>query len=94
MDAEKTIQFLLDQQAGHDERLAKLETNVTRLATIAEMQIEAHDRLTKETNAQIRALAEGQDQKMADLRDKVNSVTENMNALIRVVDGMIRRPPA
>lgn len=67
MDAEKTMQFLLDQQAGHDERLAKLEMNVIRLATIAEMQIESHDQLARRTEAgfarvdeQLRQLAESQ----------------------------------
>ena len=89
MDVEKTMEFLLSQQAGHDQRLAQLEANVTRLATIAEKQIEAHDRLARETSTKINALADAQQRaevEMAELR-------ENMNALIRVVDGLVRRPP-
>ena len=95
MDAEKTMQFLLDQQAGHDERLAKLETNVTRLATIAELQIESHDRLAQRTAAgfakvdeQLRQLAEAQ--KATDVQLKATD--ERLNALIQIVDGVIRRP--
>ena len=103
MDVEKTIEFLLGQQAGHDERLAQLETKVTHLATIAEMQIEAHDRLARQTAAQIGALAESQRQLVDSQRQLAESqrageesaaqVRENLNALIRIVDELIRRPP-
>lgn len=32
MDVEKTIEFLLNNQAGHDERLARIETTVDKLS--------------------------------------------------------------
>jgi septal ring factor EnvC (AmiA/AmiB activator) len=109
MDVEKTIQFLLDHQAGHDERLAKLETNVTRLATIAEMQIVSHDRLAERTAAgfakvdeQLRQLAESQKATDAQLKAtdvqlkatdvQLKATDDRLNALIQIVDGVIRRP--
>jgi len=92
MDVERTIQFLLENQAGHDERLAKLETNVIRLATIAEMQIEAHALLTQEVREYFRRSDERQEraderQRLADERQKHSD--ERLDAVIVLFERFI-----
>jgi CRISPR/Cas system CSM-associated protein Csm2 small subunit len=104
MDVEKTIQFILQSQAQmeanvgrHEELIAALtkaqertETTVNKVsASILDLtevmrrsKIEMDERF-RETNEMIRELAEDRDQ-----------TRENVNALVRTVDGLIRRDGA
>ena len=97
MDVEKTIQSILTAL----DRLADAHTVLAadQLQIHADQQ-QMHQNMRRMEHIQI-ALLEGQlrqqeaqqrsDQKMAELREDVKQLTGNMNALIRVVDDLIRR---
>ncbi len=104
MDLERTMQFIVENQAAHaarmdaleqeDKRLsAKLDQLTSVVATVVLVQksfIEEMRTYQQKTDEQIRVLGE----KIDALAERVNETTENVNALIKVVDGIIRQRPS
>lgn len=110
MDVEKTIEFLLQNQARHDATLAKHQDLIGSLAGVVRdlaLQVDrisdaqAHtDRIVLQLTGTMKELAEGQkklaeaqlrtEEKIARLAEGQGDTTEKLNALLRVVDGMIR----
>lgn len=94
MDVEKTIAFLLEQQARSEAQFG------ARMDRLAEEHIR-HRELTgqligimSQLGTEQRKLAASHrktEEGLRALSDKVDSVTDNMNALIKVVDGLVRR---
>lgn len=90
MDVDKTIEFLLEQQARFDARMDRLAKEHTRHRELTGQligimsQVGAAQRKTEE---KLQVLSG----KVETLSDKVDSVSDNMNALIKVVDGLVRR---
>jgi septal ring factor EnvC (AmiA/AmiB activator) len=94
MDVEGTIQFILQSQAQmeanvgrHEEMMAALtkaqertETTVNKVSAAILDLTEVMRRMKTETDERFRQLAEDQQQ-----------TRENVNALVRTVDGLIRR---
>jgi len=96
MDVERTMEFILEQQAKFwaglqqtREEQAELRSLVLRLA---EQQLGLTQHLSQfqqETHAAIRALAEGQ----RALIEAQRHTDGRLDALIAVVDGVVRRLP-
>jgi len=90
MDVEKTIEFLLSQQAQLFAGLQEMrevqsrqQELVTQLIGIMSQQATGLDRLTeahRKTEANLQTLTE-----------KVDGLADNLNALIKVVDDLVRR---
>ena len=101
MDVEKTMQFVLDQQAQLVVSVQKLGEAHAVLA--ADMQrLQGAQARQQEMIGQVvsivrdlaiahRDLAESTDRRFRELADKVQDVTDNLNALIKIVDELIRR---
>ena len=101
MDAEKTMAFILSQQAGFAARQAVFDERLARLTAAQDSQQKSIFDLIQV----VRTMAERQDKqaelldkKFAETDQKINQLTENMselrenmNALIKVVDGIVRR---
>jgi chromosome segregation ATPase len=90
MDVEKTMEFILSQQAGfaarHAEfevRQARFDERLEKLATIQDNQQKSIFDLTQV----VRTLATH----AAETDQKISHLTDNMNALIKVVDDLVRR---
>ena len=102
MDVPKTIKFILQSQAAFEVNqtrlegnLTKLEGNLTRLEVdiehLKEAQYNTEQSLIRIHNEMVerdRVFNE----KMNDLGEKIKDTTANLNALIEVVDGIVRRP--
>jgi len=118
MDVEKTMEFILAQQAAYaahqdamaahqDAMAAHFEEMAVRQAQVAARQDTFDERLARLNAFQdsqqksiydrlhvVRGLATHAtetDQKIDRLSDKIDGLTGNMNALIQVVDGVVRR---
>jgi len=89
---ERDIDHLLSIQARHDEHLAKHDEQLDRIAGVLEVVVENEKRLTERLDSLATAQRQTDD-KVAKLTENVAELTENMNAFIRVVDGIERRPP-
>jgi uncharacterized coiled-coil protein SlyX len=90
MDVEKTMEFILSQQAGFAAHQTEFDERLTRLAAFQDSQ----QRSVYDLVQVVRTLAthaSDTDQKINQLTDKMNGLTDNMNALIQVVDGLVRR---
>ena len=84
---ERNIEFLVENQAKHEAQLAVVTANIGRLATIAEMQIDASkdfDRRLSESEAL-------HDREMAQVRLNLAEITGKLGALIKFVDDQNRR---
>ena len=105
MDVEKTMQFILDAQAATSVQLDRLTeivagNHASQAARNAELstQIAAQkDHLDQFSNLMM-TWVERHDKRMDQLAErqnrtdeKVAQTTENLNALIKVVDGLVRR---
>lgn len=97
MDIEKTMQFILEQQAQTGVRLDQVTVRLDQLTAahqrLAEDQLELA-RLQSQQQGMIGSLVTivgelAQTQKRTDQR--VNDLTENMKGLIKVVDDLVRR---
>ncbi len=101
MDVEKTIQFLVENQANFDARMARL---AEMQVTLAQVQSHDHDMIVALTGV-VRELADAQKHSDAalteerrraqaaeqDLREDLDRVSNNVDALVKVVDEWIRR---
>jgi hypothetical protein len=97
MDVEKTMEFILSQQAAY---AAHQEEMAARQAALAVRQDTFDERLAK-----LNAFQDSQQKSIFDLLQvvrglathsvesdqKIDRLTDNMNALIKVVDGLVRR---
>jgi uncharacterized protein YhaN len=97
MDVEKTMEFILSQQAAY---AAHQEEMAARQAQLAARQDTFDERLAK-----LNAFQDSQQKSIYDLiqvvrtlatqssetDQKISHLTDNMNALIKVVDGLVRR---
>lgn len=95
MDVEKTMEFILTQQAqfsvdlaAHTEALAAQSNaiaaqkdNLDQFANLIMTWVERSDKRAQAT-----------EDRLGRLVVKVDQIADNMNALIRVVDGLVRRP--
>ncbi|MBI4905407.1 MAG: hypothetical protein HY820_17365 [Acidobacteria bacterium] len=80
MNVEQTIEFLLANQAN-------LDTKIARLATIAEMQLEAHAQLQKETAARFADVAEQfrrTDEQFQKTKEVVDALSEDIRLLFKI----------
>lgn len=104
MDVEKNIEFILEQQAGfvvHLQQLGEIQSRqqgiLDRVLTIVGQLGEAAGQLAEaqqRTDQTVRELAEAQqrtDQKLREVGEKLEGVADNLNALIKVVDELVRR---
>ena len=87
MDVEKTMQFLIENAAQHDARLATLENGLITLAsitkTLADNLLE-HERITREQDAKSR-------ERDAKLDERIDKLVSAIGAL---VNGRSNHPPA
>lgn len=100
MDVEKTIEFIVAQQAQFSSDLIELRKhtaiNQSHFAALEKHLMDFEGLMAKwvdriEAGNQTRdEKARERDQKIADLATKVDALTEDVHALVRVVDGMIR----
>jgi len=102
MDVERTMQFILEQQAAtaaksgeHEERMATLERKMADLTTLVHLVVESH----VQSRQELREFREGVEEfktwvkeSIANLQDGQAVTTEKLNALIQIVDEMIRKP--
>jgi hypothetical protein len=97
MDVEKTIEFILGQQAQATVDMADLRATVKDLATENQVIARAVHKLIEvgqenlDAIAELRKQAEADRQRMQDIHEDVQRTTDNVNALIKVVDGLVRR---
>jgi len=96
MDVEKTMEFILAREArmavrmdGHDQRIGELEIESAKLTKEVEVIAGAINALIS-TRQEERDVTNGLGHAMDGLRKEVLRTTENMNALIRVVE--LKRP--
>lgn len=90
MDAERTIQFLLQTAAQHDERLTRLEASVNALSDLVGRLAQAEIKLVEKLNVLAdsqRVLADSQ----RALTDSLHTTDERLNILVNIVDKLIRR---
>jgi type II secretory pathway predicted ATPase ExeA len=102
MDVEKTIEFILDTQAKTETILQSLAGRMDQAdvrMTKAEARMDHFDRrmrfYIKVGARHIAKIHEAQDRNDAGLeklRLRLDEVTEKLDALITVVDGVVRRP--
>ena len=107
MDVETTMQFILEQQAkffaGMEEmrtRQDKFDRQLTVLGQQLEQQNQINMALGKamlgltDHVEELLAAQKVTDQQIRELRAAQTTTDDRLNALIGVVDGIIRRPPA
>lgn len=92
MDVEKTIEFLLSNQAGHDERLTRLETVVGSLAGTVEKLADNVQRLD---DAMVSLAESGiqTNQRIDQLGMRVDQLGIRMDQFVSAVGAMIRQQP-
>ncbi|HEX5481630.1 MAG TPA: hypothetical protein VFZ08_03275 [Terriglobia bacterium] len=102
MDAEKTMQFILETQTKHeiaiqqwDERFLKFQQETgQRFTTLVDVSISLANTLQtlgEETDRRIKGLAEAHS-KLSEAHSKVAAETEyKLNALISTVDKLVKR---
>jgi len=101
MDVEKTIEFLLAHQARfsadmdqlkelqkvHEERFAKQEDGLAKLTEQVDLLTRVFIKSREEQFQVINALG----RKIEAVAERVDQTTENVNALVKVVDGLVGR---
>jgi septal ring factor EnvC (AmiA/AmiB activator) len=100
---ERNIEFLVENQGKHEAQLATnqaqiaaLTTNISRLATIAEMQIETskdHEQRMADFDRRLAESAAQHDREMAQVRMTLTEITEKLDALVKFVDDQSRHRP-
>lgn len=105
MDAEKSIEFLLNQQSATSARVERRSANVDQLTTTVRLFVEKTDEQMDRLTNVVRNLAERTAQGFAQtaegfarmqdaharLEDAQRQTESNLNALIKVADDFIRR---
>ena len=81
------MEFILSQQAGFGSRQAVFDERLAKLTAVQDSQQKSIFDLIQA----IRTGAERQDKQSTETDQKINQLTENMNALIKLVDGLVRR---
>ena len=87
MDIEKSIEFLIQNQARYE---AQNEERMSSLAGVVHVLLETQNR----TEQRIQLLTEAQlrtEQRVQELAESQKQTTGNLNALIKVVDDLVRR---
>jgi hypothetical protein len=82
MDVEKTVEFILSQQAGFAARQTEFDERLAKLTAFQDNQQKSIYDLIQV----VRTLAT----QSTETDQKISHLTENMNALIKVVDGLVR----
>ncbi|MCZ2148738.1 MAG: hypothetical protein LC126_13285 [Bryobacterales bacterium] len=96
MDVEKTIEFLLQSQAGLTEKQRQTEINISRLIEAqynTEQSVAALSGALMETDGRLDSVAARLDQlveRQSVTEASLQTQTENLNALIKVVDDVVR----
>ena len=101
MDVEKTIEFLLQSQAQHDAALARIEAAQARDRELLEefkRDTQEFKRATQEAHVKLEVTVLTLGEHMIHLtkdqiqtREDLKTQGESINALIRVLDDLIRR---
>lgn len=85
---------MAEEQADQRRSLNGLTQLVAEIATdLKETRVDLRElaEIQKQTDLKLERLAERTDRQFAEVGEKINQLTDNMNALIRVVDDLIRR---
>ena len=90
MDVEKTIEFLIQNQAAHDERLARLENLV---GVLAEKTNRLDDVMLTLAESHIK-LIERMDAGFQQFREQDKHLGERIESLVRAMGEFIRNRPA
>jgi uncharacterized coiled-coil protein SlyX len=90
MDVEKTMEFILAQQAGFAASQARFDERLEKLAAVQDNQQKSIFEMVQVVRA-LATHATKTAHKIDRLADKIDGLTANMNALIQVVDGSVRR---
>jgi chromosome segregation ATPase len=96
MDVEKTIEFLLQSQADLTEKQQQTEINISRLIEAqynTEQNVAALSQALAETDRRLDSVAARLDQlaeRQSVTEASLQTQTENLNALIKVVDDFVR----
>ncbi len=101
MDVEKTMQFILDQQAQFWASLQQMREAEAAAHAALETEQKRQQEVLGGVIAVVAQLATGQqvlveaqkrtEERVQELSARVQDVTDNMNALIKVVDDLVRR---
>jgi len=103
MEVERTIQFILEQQAKFWAGLEEMRSREAELRTLVgqvaqhQLELTQHvDRIQREFSGIMMALAEEQ-KRLAEeqrlLAESQRHTDERLNALIEIVNGLVRRRP-
>jgi len=96
VDVEKTIEFLLQSQADLTEKQHQTEINISRLIEAqynTEQSVAALSGALMETDGRLDSVAARLDQvveRQSVTEASLQTQTENLNALIKVVDDVVR----
>ncbi len=101
MDVEKTVQFILDQQAAFASGLEQLRENQATFASGLEQLREQQATFATEVRQNYLGLVEVQTRQqtminqligtVGQLTEKVQDIADKLDALIKVVDDLVRR---
>ena len=97
MDVEKTIEFILGQQAQFTVDMADLRATVKDLATENRVIAGAVHKLievsqeNRDAIVELRKQAEADRQRMQEIREDLQRTMSNVEAVIKVVDELVRR---
>jgi len=99
MDVERTMQFILDQQANFWASLNRLEGVVGRVATLCEGLVEVQRRAEERMDGfeeRMNRMAEHMektDHRLDRMSELVLEIEDKLNGLIKFVDSTYRHPP-
>ncbi len=106
MDVEKTIEFILQHQATSEANFQRMEVNINRLIEAqynTEQNVAALAGALGDTDRRLDTVSERLDRitarvddisvKQARTDEQLSELTQNVNLLFKVVDGLVRRPP-
>ena len=97
MDIERTLEFILENQAKFSSQMGELESLVGRIAQ-QQLDLGQHvDRFQRGVSDAVMALAEAQRhlaEEQQRLTEAQRHTEERLNALISIVDGLIPHRPA
>ena len=97
MDVERTLEFILENQAKFSAQMGELESLVGRIAQQQLDLVQHVDRFQRGVSDAVMALAEAQRhlaEEQQRLTEAQRHTEERLNALISIVDGLIPRRPA
>src|SRR5437016_620286 len=98
MDVEKTIQFLVDNAAQHDARLATLENSLITVASVVKTLAEAQAEFRRDTQAAMEQMRKEIRELDAESRARDAALDERISKLVSaiaaLVNGRSGHPPA